>query len=641
MESSRALTELRKGRMTGLSAGAISAGLLMTAMLVGVVGCKSDQPQMTAVSDTGPDPAEANMAPVDASEAEAAATGAGLSPVPAGIHGVPAAPSSSARRVGPASSYSAAGYQTTPNLPINESQQAAQSYGEGQQAPAPVERQLPQGYPQQGGYPPGDGGYANGQPNGTQDNGQYSNDDAQTLSDQIYSDVDPNQQAQEPPPPLPVYDQPPAPADDYLWTPGYWGYAPAGYYWVPGAWCASPYVGALWTPGWWGPYGRGYGFHRGYWGRHIGFYGGVPYGFGYYGTGYEGGYWNGNHFAYNRAVSNVNVTTIHNVYNRTVIVNNVRINNSVTNRYVNNTVINNRVSYNGGRGGIQARPVPAEMAAFRAQRTPPMTAQTENQRAAATNRGQFFQQNQGRPQMATAGRVLAADRVAAPPVNNQPMRFGSGVAGGVRQGGVIAPGERPTPGARSPGQPQSRPGQVGATQQGSFGDRPNSAQQSRKDSQSNGQTQGMQPQRTLQSPLVQTQRPGNLQQRSEVDGARQQQRVQAGQQRTSQVQERARDGQQQMNRERNDIREQQRSVQQPRFDEQQDGREQRPEAMQQRAVEQQQLQQQQRSVPQSQRVAPQPQQMQPQRQMPQAQPRSQPQTEAPRGGGGRGGEVRH
>ena len=441
MRETSEMRKVQQGTKGTMVAGAISATLLITTLGLGVAGCKSDRPQMTAVSDTGPDPAEVNMAPVDASDAEAAATGAGFSPTPTGYAPYAAAqPGASPRAARRASSYQPTTYQAQPQGTLNESQLAAQSYGDRQQAPAPVERQEPQGYPQ-GGDPQANGTYSNGASSdgygteGSYDNGQSGSSDAQTLSDAIYSDVDPNQQATEPPPPLPVYDQPEAPADNYLWTPGYWGYAPAGYYWVPGAWCAAPYVGALWTPGWWGPHGRGYGFHHGYWNRHIGFYGGVPYGFGYYGTGYEGGYWNGNRFAYNRAVSNVNITTIHNVYNRTVIVNNVRINNSVTNRYVNNTVINNRVSYNGGRGGIQARPVLAEMAAFRSQRTPAMTAQIQNQRIAATNRGQFFQQNQGRPQMATAGRVLTADHVAAPPVTNQPVRFGSGVVGGVRPGG--------------------------------------------------------------------------------------------------------------------------------------------------------------------------------------------------------------
>ena len=38
------------------------------------------------------------------------------------------------------------------------------------------------------------------------------------------------------PPALPVYTQPMAPADGYLWTPGYWAYGNEGYFWVPGTW---------------------------------------------------------------------------------------------------------------------------------------------------------------------------------------------------------------------------------------------------------------------------------------------------------------------------------------------------------------------------------------------------------------------
>jgi len=117
--------------------------------------------------------------------------------------------------------------------------------------------------------------------------------------------------AQEAPPPLPDYEQPPAPADGYLWTPGYWGYGGGGYYWVPGTWVQPPTVGVLWTPGYWGFAAGVYGFHAGYWGPHVGFYGGVNYGFGYVGVGFAGGRWDGGHFAYNTAVSNVNVTVIH------------------------------------------------------------------------------------------------------------------------------------------------------------------------------------------------------------------------------------------------------------------------------------------------------------------------------------------
>ena len=51
------------------------------------------------------------------------------------------------------------------------------------------------------------------------------------------------------PPELPVYVQPEIPAPGYLWTPGYWAWAPDGYYWVPGTWVLPPAVGLLWTPG--------------------------------------------------------------------------------------------------------------------------------------------------------------------------------------------------------------------------------------------------------------------------------------------------------------------------------------------------------------------------------------------------------
>jgi hypothetical protein len=143
------------------------------------------------------------------------------------------------------------------------------------------------------------------------------------------------------PPVLPVYVQPPCPAAGYIWTPGYWAYDDAaGYYWVPGAWVLAPYPGALWTPGYWGWGNGGYFWHAGYWGLHVGFYGGVNYGFGYTGHGYEGGYWNHGVFAYNRSVTNVNIVNIHNVYSKTVV-NNYNV---------------SRVSYNGGRGGARCTP---------------------------------------------------------------------------------------------------------------------------------------------------------------------------------------------------------------------------------------------------------------------------------------------
>ena len=99
------------------------------------------------------------------------------------------------------------------------------------------------------------------------------------------------------PPPLPVYTQPICPGPGYIWTPGYWANDPDnGYYWVPGTWVMAPTPGFLWTPGYWGWGGSAFFWHVGYWGPHVGFYGGINYGFGYPGVGFVGGEWRGGAF---------------------------------------------------------------------------------------------------------------------------------------------------------------------------------------------------------------------------------------------------------------------------------------------------------------------------------------------------------
>ena len=150
------------------------------------------------------------------------------------------------------------------------------------------------------------------------------------------------------PPPLRVYQQPGIPGEGYIWTPGYWAYGEEfqNYYWVDGTWVQPPEIGFLWTPAYWGWDGNGFNFYEGYWGREVGFYGGINYGFGYSGRGYEGGRWQNDHFYYNRSVNNINQTNIHNTYNETVI----------------NNVTVNRTSYNGGTGGVAARPTAQEQA---------------------------------------------------------------------------------------------------------------------------------------------------------------------------------------------------------------------------------------------------------------------------------------
>jgi len=194
-----------------------------------------------------------------------------------------------------------------------------------------------------------------------------------------------------PPPPLPVYVQPACPGDGYIWTPGYWAWGPDGYYWVPGTWVLAPEPGFLWTPGYWGWSERAYIWHPGYWGPHVGFYGGVNYGFGYFGVGFAGGYWRGGSFFYNRSVTNVNVTNVHitNVYNQTVINNNVTV---------------NRVSYNGGAGGINARSRTEEEQAFRERRFDATHTQMQHEHGAGSNRAFLASVNHGRPAVAATAR---------------------------------------------------------------------------------------------------------------------------------------------------------------------------------------------------------------------------------------------
>ena len=369
----------------------LAIGIATLTGMTTITGCHSTPGSTIATDNSGPDPSDANMAPVDGSQQAAYSVQR------------PAATPASPSRV-------------LSSRQQNESQQSAEEYA---QNPPVATSQQDQSY-------------------STQD----------TQEDPAYeSQVDAGQQALEadaPPPPLPTYQQPEAPGPNYIWTPGYWNYAPVGYYWVPGAWVFAPYPGALWTPAYWGFFGNRYRFYPGFWGPHIGFYGGINYGFGYTGTGYHGGYWNGNNFYYNRAVNRINVTRITNVYNRTVVVN------------------NNRISYNGGRGGLSARPQSAELVAMRGPRTPPMSAQLQNQRQAASNRQQFYNQNQGRPAIVAAPRPFAADHGIQPvartvPVNlPRPNQTNQQVQPNRFEQPHVQPA-RPAQPALRPGEPQTRP----------------------------------------------------------------------------------------------------------------------------------------------------------------------------------------
>ena len=207
------------------------------------------------------------------------------------------------------------------------------------------------------------------------------------------------------PPELPVYDQPIAPGDGYIWTPGYWAYGDDDYYWVPGTWVMAPEVGYLWTPGYWGWDNNGYLFHDGYWGTQVGFYGGINYGYGYGGRGYEGGRWDNGHFDYNQSVSHVDVSRNRNVYNTRV-----------------NENGGNRVSFNGGNGGVQVRATSQEEAAGREHHIAPVAAQTQHYQSARANPELRASSNHGKPPIAAT---------------EKPGAFKESGAVGAREGGAV------------------------------------------------------------------------------------------------------------------------------------------------------------------------------------------------------------
>jgi hypothetical protein len=235
------------------------------------------------------------------------------------------------------------------------------------------------------------------------------------------------------PPPLPVYEQPVCPGDGYIWTPGYWAWDDDidDYYWVPGTWVLSPEVGFLWTPPWWGWADGAFVFYDGYWGPHVGFYGGINYGFGYFGDGFVGGRWDNGHFFYNRAVMNINVVDIHNVYNETVV----------------RTTVVNHVSFNGGEGGVVAHATAEQEGWAHERHIAAPAAQLQHIQAARANPQFRASTNMGRPAVAATAKpgefsghdVVAAreaggayhppaDRAAAAHPNGAP-RPGGGDAG--------------------------------------------------------------------------------------------------------------------------------------------------------------------------------------------------------------------
>ncbi len=63
---------------------------------------------------------------------------------------------------------------------------------------------------------------------------------------------------------------------------------------------------------------EGFAWRAGYWGPHVGFYGGINYGHGYFGRGYVGGSWRDGRMMYNSAVTNLGNFHSNHIYSQPV-----------------------------------------------------------------------------------------------------------------------------------------------------------------------------------------------------------------------------------------------------------------------------------------------------------------------------------
>ena len=184
--------------------------------------------------------------------------------------------------------------------------------------------------------------------------------------------------AEEAPPPLPEYDQPPIPAPGYIWTPGYWAGTTSI---IIGCRVAGGAAGGghLLDASLLGLLQRSLLFIGGYWGSASVSTGASTMAMVMAAVASRAARWDHGAFYYNRAVTNLRGATITNVYEK-------------------NVVISNRdwVSYNGGRGGLTLRPTAEEEAAAREPHRLLMQWQTQHVRAA--QRGQHrFRLDQSRP----------------------------------------------------------------------------------------------------------------------------------------------------------------------------------------------------------------------------------------------------
>jgi len=202
------------------------------------------------------------------------------------------------------------------------------------------------------------------------------------------------------PPPLPAYDQPPCPDQNLVWVPGYWAWNQRSYYWVPGAWVEPPFAGAMWTPGHWNwshhPFTL-YTWLGGYWSFHVGYYGGVNYGYGYGGYGYSGGVWHGSLFAYNLEIVRVDNRWVRETFRDPGL---------VDRGYIERE---NHSGFNGGPGGVNYHISPEEQAVEHEKHWEPTGFQQQYESRFRDDQAYWYNTNHGQPAQLTYATPLFAD----------------------------------------------------------------------------------------------------------------------------------------------------------------------------------------------------------------------------------------
>jgi hypothetical protein len=157
-----------------------------------------------------------------------------------------------------------------------------------------------------------------------------------------------------------------------------------------------------------------YVFHPGYWGRHVGYYGGINYGFGYMGVGFVGGMWHGHDFRYNTAVMRVGDGPR---WGR----DRVYVDRTIVER---NTIVNDRhIAFNGGRDGIHYEPRPEERNAMHEQHMGATAVQQQHFQAARSDRSSYARNNSGHPQNAAVDRPMGFHGNPAPVAHPQNNNF--------------------------------------------------------------------------------------------------------------------------------------------------------------------------------------------------------------------------